>query len=253
MTKIYYNKDASIELAKELTSLAERMQNATSGLLKRSKSYIDKGLADVVANDTAKASSSAEGIAYDSGNAIKNSIVNIFNKEVSFAKDIDNVSIPKDFCAENAMEINYYNSVLLNKVDGKSVNEGHKTNKVDDIKDSNVEREELSNINDDETVKQEFDNVSSLEGQANLQQINENKTEKEIYDDSSRIKYTNIDNISGNITEAKTYDDFSQLRPGILKNIDEKHEEDKYEEDKNKDNYMSMVEDVIQNDDKFSE
>ena len=225
MTKIFYDKEASIELAKNLNLLAERMNDATSGFLKRANGYIDNGLADELAKDTAKTSSNAENLAYSAGNALSKVITDTFDKEVSYASYIDKIVVPKDFLAENSTEVNHYNTILLSKVDGKSVNEGEKTDKVDNVKDSKVVRDELSNINKDETQQREYDSISSLDGQQNLENINKDETEAKTYDDSSRIKYTNFDNISGNTTEEKTYDDSSQLKFVEFENPNEIYED----------------------------
>lgn len=220
MGNIFFNEEKSLDFFDRIGATSKKLSDATNDLLSGTKAIIDNGDANVVANDIRKDSESAEGMMNDSSKIGKEFISNFFAEERSEANAIDGMSIPKDFVTENAAEVNYYNSVLLSKIDGKSVNEGHTTEKAKDIDDSSVVHEALTDINNNVTQEQTYDKSTSISGQSVLGNINGNTTQEKTYDDSSQISGKQLGDISGNTTSQQQFNNESTIvGQSILGNI----------------------------------
>ena len=240
MGNIFFNEEKSLDYFDKLGKVSNKMNEATGDLFRGTKAIIDNGDANVVAGEMAKYSESIEGLMGDSSKYGKEFVSNLFAEERSEANLIAGVMIPKDFVAEDASEINYYNSVLLSKIDGKSVNEGQTTKKVNDIDESSVVKEALTDINNNVTENQVYDASSTITGQSVLENINGNKTEEKTYDDTSRVSNQQLSNISGNTTQGQMYNDMSTIvGQSILGNINAEKETAKQE--LNEENIISAV------------
>jgi len=219
MGKIYWNKESNLAYANGLKKLSNNTTDRQGQMNSEFQGITNNGLADQTIGDISNGFESLSGVFKDTGNVFDKFTNSIFDDEVKQASDISSMKIPKDFLADNATEVSYYNSVLLSKLDGKSVNEGHKTEKVNDVDDSEVVREALSNINNNVTQQQNYDNTSSIVGESILENINGNTTEAQKYDDASSISSNTIRNINGNTTETQKYDDASSISSNTIRNI----------------------------------
>ncbi len=184
-----------------------QFSSATSvGFLTNSVSQISKQI-----NSIASSLSNISG-------TIKKQSAQMFEYDRSMAQMADAIEIPKDFLAENSMEVNQYNMTLLGKIDGKSVNEGEQAKKFNEIDESTIAAEGLVNITKADTQKQEYD-ASSVIGKSVLGDISGNQTEAQTYDASSNVARSNVENINKNQTEEQTYDASSSVSKSNLSNI----------------------------------
>ncbi len=140
-----------------------------------------------------------------------------FDKEVSNkANDID---IPQDFVANDSASVNYYTETLVGKIDGKSVNEGHQTQKVNEVGDSEVNKENLIDIRGASSKLENYDGNSSILGQSIMSDISGNVTQEQNYNDSSNVQKAVLGNISGNNASESTYDDTTIIGRSTLGDI----------------------------------
>lgn len=133
----------------------------------------------------------------------------------SMAEDID---IPQDFISNDSAEVNTYEHILLSKLDGKSVNEGETAKEFNEIDDSVVSGENLTNINNNETQEQEYDGNLSI-GKSVLGNISNDGSELQEYDDASSIGQVGMGDISSDQTQEKEYDDSSSVNQSTLGSI----------------------------------
>jgi hypothetical protein len=152
---------------------------------------------------------------------------NIVTSNVNQGLDFDSrmsdvandIEVPLDYTTNNAMDTNKYNAVFIAKMDGKSVDEGKETEKTEEIDDSTVAAKGLTNINDDQTKEQDYDDSTTIRGESILGNINGNQTEKQDYDDSTSVGNKKLKDISGDQTQEQEYDDNSVVRSKNLQNI----------------------------------
>ncbi len=137
------------------------------------------------------------------------------SKIASLAEDID---IPLDFTANNSMDTNKYNAVFLHKGDGKSVNEGNETKKVNEIDDSTVAAQGIFDMRG-ETAKEEKYDDTTIIGKSVLGNISGDQTKAQTYDDSTSVGNTKLGNIAGDQTQKQDYDASSNLTNKSLGNI----------------------------------
>lgn len=211
MGNIYWNKDSNLEYANGLKKLSNTTTDNQGKMKNDFQGIVNNGLADQTVGDLNNSFDSLSGVLSDTGNVFDKFTNSIFDDEVKQASEISSMKIPSDFLADNATEVNYYNSVLLSKIDGKSVNEGNTTQKVNDVDDSDVVREALNDINNNVTQGQEYDKTSSIVGQSILENINGNTTEAKTYDDASQVSSNTIRNISGNTTQMQSLNSGSSI------------------------------------------
>ena len=166
-----------------------------------------------------------------------------FDKEAS--NKINEIEIPQDFVTNNSMKSNYYDTFMLSKLDGKSVNNGQATEKASD-KSSISSEEKLVNINKDETQAKEFKDIYDVQneelkninqGQEATEQVydssslisqeeklksisQEQETEKQEYDSSSTISRAEaLNNIVKDAGSVSDYDSSSTIETKVLDNI----------------------------------
>lgn len=100
-------------------------------------------------------------------NSITNSIFNVknivnkhsnemFDMDRGMARAARNIEIPQDFVTNETNQVNTFNSYLLEKMDGKSVNVGSELGTIAPVADSGIQKmETLKDIINDNVVEQE--------------------------------------------------------------------------------------------------
>lgn len=173
----------------------ERILSGTK--MTRSKGFLEEGMKTEIDN-----SDRISGSLCDFGAAGINYTNNFCQDERAKAKMIDDMPIFKDLLAEDAAQVNYFNGVLLEKIDGRSVKDGQATKKANETDDYDVVKEAVNNINGNVTEQQNLDGSSSIVGQSILGNINGNVTDKKELSDATRnINSAEVKNINGNITD----------------------------------------------------
>ena len=135
----------------------------------------------------------------------------MFDYDRTMAKMANDIEIPQDFLANNAMEVNQYNKILVGKIDGRSVNDGEEAQKISDIDESEINAEGLTDIRG-AAAKEEIYDDSSVIGKSTLGSIVGNVTEKQEYDDTVNVNKSALQNINGNQTQQQEYDGESVIQ-----------------------------------------
>jgi len=147
-----------------------------------------------------------------------------FDRDVALANVADAIDVPMDFVSNEASRFTQYNNALLEKLDGRSVNEGNETS-VDGTIDGSIigEEEQLGNITNENGTREEvYDDRSSIgkeQEMANITRAGGEETQS--YDERSGIgsqeTMTNIAKAGGE--ETQEYDGNSRVTEGRLTNI----------------------------------
>ena len=136
------------------------------------------------------------------GKSISNQTSGMLELDAALAQKASEIEIPQDFVANNSMALNEYNKSLLEKLDGKSVNEGKDTTdkpeevgesvmggmlELTDITKAPLEQQELKdNL---EGNKQGLDNINKAGG-TDMQNVDDSKS-------FAKEQLTNINNGGG--------------------------------------------------------
>ena len=223
---ISYDEDEQAAFASGFAKIAADLENLCASSSSSFSSAADVGLlGDVVG----KISNQMSGISSSSGtigNSAKKNASEMFTLDATTADTAETSIIPpKDFLAENTMEVNQYNNSLLGKIDGRSVNEGEQAEKPEEIDDSVVEAENLASILGEQSKEEQYDDSSNVQNSL-LGNINKNEaTEEQEYNDKVSVSKTNLQNIVGEGTEMQELDGESSIHgESVLGNINKNAE-----------------------------
>lgn len=152
-------------------------------------------------------------------NSIKQYKTEMVNFDNEMSTKAESVEIPQDFVAENALEVNKYNRVLLEKLDGKSVNEGEAQGEAKDIDESVVAAQGLVDITKDDTKEQALDE-STVIGRSTLGNIVKDETKEQAYDETSKVNAKALGDINnGNNQAEQTLDETTVIGRSVLGNV----------------------------------
>lgn len=146
----------------------------------------------------------------------------IFNMDTALAKAADVIEVPQDFVKNDANRFTEFHQMLLEKLDGKTVNEGNETDVKENLADSSVT---LAKVYDQTTTKgadlQKYDESSAISTQKRMANVNKaggDQTQK--YDDVSSIISSALSSISkATGADEQTYNDASSVVGESLANI----------------------------------
>ena len=140
------------------------------------------------------------------GKSISNQTRGMLELDAALATKASEIEIPNDFVANNSMALNEYNKSLLEKLDGKSVNEGNETTeKPAEVEDSVIAGKlDLTDITSAALGQQELqDNLDGTKQQ--LDNINHTGGEEmQHVDDSRSFDKEQLVNINTNGATQKT-------------------------------------------------
>ena len=156
---------------------------------------------------------------------------NVIGVDTHGAKKVEQILVPQDFVANNAMKINEFDKSILEKIDGKHVDSSEaeakaeldnssvigKIQTLDDVTkgateaqtyDSNVSiarEQELANItNEEELEEQKIDDSTNIAGQEELVNINNQEgLEEQNIDNNTVIQDVGLGDVSNNEVVAK--------------------------------------------------
>lgn len=114
----------------------------------------------------------------------------MFNKDAALGRAADMIEIPEDFVKNETNRFTQYHKELLEKMDGKSVNEGEGTRATKEMDESSIgEEKKMGDITTDKGAdKQEYDATSGIGQEQSMADINKAGGDaKEEYDETSAI------------------------------------------------------------------
>ena len=116
----------------------------------------------------------------------------------SLGNKADELDISHDFVGNNSMEINTYNQTILEKIDGKSINEGEKSLTNAHVDEStNINKASLVDITTGATVEQHAKEIEGISKEQNFTQINkESDVSVKKIDEGSAVHEETLANIN---------------------------------------------------------
>lgn len=154
-------------------------------------------------------------------NIVKKHSGEMFNMDRKMAEIAEDIEIPQDFVSNDSRSENTFNQIILDKIDGKSVNTGQNTTKVEENFNSVVTKENLQNISNSQTLKEESYNDQTAINKQNLNNIDNNRTlEEQRLNDATNIAKEALNNINKaqDLNEVKINEN-STIKSQILNNI----------------------------------
>ena len=220
--RTYVDEEGGINYFEGIVKSGNKTRENTERILSgtkmtRSKGFLEEGMKTEIDN-----SDRISGSLCDFGAAGINYTNNFCQDERAKAKMIDDMPIFKDLLAEDAAQVNYFNGVLLEKIDGRSVKDGQATKKANETDDYDVVKEAVNNINGNVTEQQNLDGSSSIVGQSILENINGNNVSKmqELDNATKKINSVEVRNINENITDKQEVgNETGNINNGVVRNI----------------------------------
>lgn len=154
-------------------------------------------------------------------NIVKKHSGEMFNMDRKMAEIAEDIEIPQDFVSNDSRSENTFNQIILDKIDGKSVNAGQNTTKVEENFNSVVTKENLQNISNSQTLKEESYNDQTAINKQNLNNIDNNRTlEEQRLNDATNIAKEALNNINKaqDLNEVKINEN-STIKSQVLNNI----------------------------------
>lgn len=154
-------------------------------------------------------------------NIVKKHSGEMFNMDRKMAEIAEDIEIPQDFVSNDSRSENTFNQIILDKIDGKSVNAEQNTTKVEENFNSAVTKENLQNISNSQTLKEESYNDQTAINKQNLNNIDNNRTlEEQRLNDATNIAKETLNNINKaqDLSEVKINEN-STIKSQILNNI----------------------------------
>lgn len=216
--KISYNEDVLNEYTKKVKEYSVAVEERQKQMLRDYKGLTSHGMCTETMSDLSNNFTSVASLGISTANSFAKHGGEMFNLDKSLAQEINDLTVPQDFVENNSIQINTYNVSILSKIDGQSVNEGQKTEKVDEIADSVVAAQDLTNIKDDQTQKQEYDDTTVV-GKSILGNIRGDQTQKQDYDSSTSVGNTNLKDITGEQAKEEEYDSSSSIQEQRLSGV----------------------------------
>ena len=106
-------------------------------------------------------------------NIVQKHSTQIFELDRQMAKQAEKIEIPQDFVKNNSMQTNTFNQTILEKLDGKAVTSGQGLTNVDEIANSTVTAQTLTNITKNNDMEQKHLDDSSIINKQMVTNIND--------------------------------------------------------------------------------
>ena len=210
--------DSILGSANDLLNLANRFSNLGSNAINNFDG-MGRVYPDNIKNIANQANAEIKSIISEA-TLLRNGAQSMSDTDNALASEFDkSFSPPLDFTANNVMDTNKFNATIIGKVDGTSVNEGHKTEKASEIDETTVAAKALTDISGDQTKAQTYDDTTII-GKSILGNISGDQTKAQTYDDSTSIGNTKLKsaNLNQNLDE-QVYDDSSNINRNVLQNM----------------------------------
>ncbi len=198
---------------------SDNLTSTNDGYKKKFQKLVNTGLAGNSVGKIGNQMTAINNSISNVNNIIRKHSNQMFNYDKSVAQKADEIDIPTDFTSNDSASVNYYTQTLVGKIDGRSVNEGHETEKANEIDETVINGEALSDIRGVTSTVETYDANSSVSGQSTLGNISGDVTQQQNYDASSSVGKAALQDISGDVTQQTTYDDSSIVGKTILGNV----------------------------------
>lgn len=155
------------------------------------------GLFDMGINTINKQLNGITSSIFNVKNIVNKHSTEMFHMDRELARIAQQIEIPQDFVKNNGMQTNTFNDVLLEKLDGKSVNSGQELGNINEIADSKVTMQALGDITNENGTKQEKIDESTIINKQNVNNINnDNELKNQSLDTASVIVKENLRDIN---------------------------------------------------------
>ena len=131
----------------------------------------------------------------------------IFETEMKILEEARDLEIPMGFATNDVVTNKSASSVNLTKNDGRSVNDGVASSTINPEINSSVEKENLENINNNVTERQDLDEGQITDHSTVLENINGNETVAQHFEDNYDMAAENLNSINQNTQEIPTEND----------------------------------------------
>lgn len=221
-------KDAIMMREEEMESSVRNMEkcytgmdSASSGVPKKFSGLKNAGVFDQGINTIGKQLNSLTNSIFNVKNVVNKRSNEMFHIDRKMAQIAQQIEIPQDFVKNDSMMSNDFNSILLEKLDGKTVNEGQGLTDTEGVSDSIIKSTALGDITKDTITKEEVLDASTSINRENVNNItNGNGTREEKIDASTSIKRENVSNINNaQSLNTQNIDERTSLSKGLLENI----------------------------------
>ena len=218
MGRMVYDEDVYSELRKGLDLLGQDVADCADRNTKEFTGLIQHDVGTGIFKDISDGMHGQGDYMMQTAATIANHGTGMFDYDRKGAEVINGLDIMQDFVKTDSIKVNQYTQFMVGKIDGLSVNEGQKTEEVNEIAESEVVAEALSDIRGASAKEEKYDETTVI-GNSVLANINKNQTEQRDYDDSTSVGNKGLHNISGNQTEQQEYNDSSRVGGQVLQNI----------------------------------
>ncbi len=198
---------------------SDNFTNTNDNYKKTFQSLVNTGLAGNSVGRIGNQMSAITNSINNVNNIIKEHSTQMFNFDKSVAGKANDIDIPNDFLSNDSASVNYYTQTLLDKIDGRSVNEGHETEMANEIDESVVAAESLFDMRGVTSKEEKYDSSSSIVGQTVLGNISGNVTQEKDYDAHSNVVKEALSDIRGEDAKQSTYDAHSNVSKEALSDI----------------------------------
>ena len=218
-TLITYNEDVSNEIHRLLEQEKNKVEECSQKMTSNFASQTSHGILVNTVNDTNKEFVSSQELLEKTANAFVKHSGEMFDYDRKIALDIENMVIPQDFVANNSIEINTYNTVVLSKLDGKAVTEGHAAEKAEYDDETIVAAEKLADINKNKDVSKKDYNDTTIVGRSVLADISNGQVEGKTYNDSTSVGNTKLKNMTGEDAQKQEINNVTNVNNQSLADI----------------------------------
>ena len=173
------------------------MDTTSSEVPQKFSNLKSAGLFDMGINTISNQLNSLTTSIFNVKNVVNKRSNEMFSMDRRMAKMAEKIEIPQDFVKNDSMQANSFNQILLEKLDGRTVNEGQDLQSIDEVADSIVKARVLEDITTDLTPKEERIDTSTVINKNELNNINNREDlNKQNIDESTTVTKTLINNIN---------------------------------------------------------
>lgn len=214
MGNVIVMNEAQMEESVSLIGRSQNNQETTANNFNTKMSPIkNTGLIDNAIDTVQDQMDSLSGALLNVKNIVQKHSTQMFEMDRQLSKIASNIEIPQDFVKNDTMKTNSFDQMLIEKMDGQSVNDGSNLRDTKPLDESSVAGVNLGNIkNGNKNDEQTYDETMTVQKE-NLNTIskNSNLDEKKL-DDSTGISSVAVKNINKNETfDSKELNDASNI------------------------------------------
>ena len=230
---IVMREEEMVESVHTMDKCYNGMDSASRGVPKQFSSLNNSGVFSKGINTIGKQLNNITNSIFNVKNIVNKRTDEMFSMDRKMAQIAQKIEIPQDFVENNTMNTNTFNQVLLEKMDGRSVNEGHALTDIESIADNSIRATALGDITTSTVTKEEVldsstntndnvgDRTTNILGKQNINNINNSQTlnTQNINENTSVSKQLLKDINNMNDLVNQKIDSSTSVSNVILKNI----------------------------------